>query len=646
MQKRGLCLTLLVIMMVSCVLPAQAAETDVINGYTKSAGYDYVLFGAYPTDADGTVQPILWRVLKTENGEAYLLSEYILFGSPVHGDYEHYQGWENSDLYRYLNTVFLQDAFTPEEQAALLIRTEDQALVTLITSDEMKDASLGFSSNNARLCESTAWAKVLPDPPIFELPATNNKGRWKPLYIYSKGHKYSPWWSRTRSADYPHEQRRVMDEGKVGRISTGNSDLGVRPAIHVDLRLLSIASGTGSFDSPYVLSSQAHPAPAPVLDPTQAPDETATPAQDAATEAPAVTDAPTAADLPTPSSHSNMDPVMDPVQDTGDHPAETPLETPAGSAPEAAAAGFTAAANPAFIHEKLPSLTDEGFLPAGEPEFVYKDNAAGLWLYASQTLRIEINRRTGVNSKKEPLRWYEAQIFTRDASEMFDLYPYDEENYTRYGDRYKALADQIAIQHHLVFAINSDFFIYRIERDYEEDYDYPIGLEIRNGRVLYDRPRKATSTTYPPLDVMALNPDGSISLYRNATVTAQELLDAGVKNALSFGPILVENGAVSPRSKEYGTTPNPRTAFGMVEPGYYIAVMVESRIEESKGESCVWLGEKMAELGCFSAMNLDGGATSTMLFMGEQINKSGNYRNITNRLQNELFGIGHSDAVQ
>ena len=40
MQKRGLCLTLLVIMMVSCVLPAQAAETDVINGYTKSAGYD------------------------------------------------------------------------------------------------------------------------------------------------------------------------------------------------------------------------------------------------------------------------------------------------------------------------------------------------------------------------------------------------------------------------------------------------------------------------------------------------------------------------------------------------------------------------------------------------------------------------------
>ena len=655
MQKKLLCLALLIMMAASCVLLAQAAEAGDIHGYAKSTGYDYVLFGAYPTDADGTVQPILWRVLKEENGEAYLLSEYILFGSPIHGDYEHYQGWESSDLYRYLNTVFLQDAFSPDEQAALLIRTEDQALVTLITADEMKDASMGFSSNNARLCESTAWAKVLPDPPIFELPATNNKGRWKPLYIYSKGHKYSPWWSRTRSADYPHEQRRVMDEGKIGRISTGNSDLGVRTAIHVDLKVVSILSGNGSFDAPYALSSQAVSAPSPILVPTVIPTEAPVEAPAPAAVTPA--EMPDATEAPASSHHSNMDP----VKDTGNQPAEAPAEGPTEApdeppveteAPVPQSAGFSAAANPATIHEKFPALTAEGFLPEGEAEFVYANDDEGLWLYASQTLRIQIDRRHGINSKKQPLRWYEAQIFTHDPSEMFGLYPYDEANYTRYGDRYKALADVIAKQHHLVFAINSDYFIYRIERDHEESYDYPIGLEIRNGRILYDRPRKATSTVYPPLDVMALNPDGTVSLYRNATVTAQELLDAGVVNALSFGPILVENGEVSPRSKEYGSTPNPRTAFGMVEPGHYIAVMVESRTEKtnpsdpSYGESCIWLGEKMTELGCFSAINLDGGATSTMIFMGQQINKGGNYADITNRTQNELFGIGYSDAVQ
>ena len=244
---------------------------------------------------------------------------------------------------------------------------------------------------------------------------------------------------------------------------------------------------------------------------------------------------------------------------------------------------------------------------------------------------------------------------------MFDLYPYDEEHYTSYGDRYKALADKIATQHHLVFGINSDYFIYRVERLREEkqknaNNTYPIGIEVRDGKIMYEspRPRKkdgSESEVYPPLDAIALYPDGSISLHQNAEftdkkITAAQLIAEGATDILSFGPILVENGEVSPRSKEFGNTPNPRTAFGIVEPGYYIAVMVESRIAESKGESCVWLGEKMAELGCTSAINLDGGATSTMIFMGKQINKSGNYGDITNRTQNELLGIGYSEAVK
>ncbi|MBQ6256201.1 MAG: phosphodiester glycosidase family protein, partial [Clostridia bacterium] len=461
------------------------------------------------------------------------------------------------------------------------------------------------------------------------------------------GKKYSPWWSRTRSTDYPHEQRRVMDEGKIGRISTGNSDLGVRPAIHVDLKQLSILSGSGTIASPYQLVSASHipsvnlgnaELPSAVI-PAVSVQETAAPVQAAATQAPAADDIPVVILSTGAPETADASAEQKPTEAPTAEPTAEPVAQPA--APK----GFTAASNPETIHEKFPELTAQGFLPDGESEFVYQDEAEGLWLYASQTLRIEINRRTGTNSKKQPLRWYEAQIFTKDESELFDFYPYDEAHYTSYGDRYKALADKIAVQHHLVFGINSDYFIYRIERDREESYDYPIGVVIRDGNVMYDRPKKATSTVYPPLDVMALYPDGTVSLHKNATVTGKELIAAGATDTFSFGPILVENGEVSPRSKEFGNTPNPRTAFGVVEPGYYIAVMVESRIAESKGESCIWMGEKMAELGCTSAINLDGGATSTMIFMGKQINKSGNYGDITNRTQNELFGIGHSDAV-
>ena len=649
MFKRFGSMLLLVVLLAAAVCPAYAVDEGELAGYSKANGYQYVQFGAYFTDADGGKQPILWRVLKAEGNEAYLLSEYILFGCPMHGDYDHYQGWESSDLYKYLNGTFKNDAFSPAEQAALCVNPEDGALVTLLSSDEMKNASFGFASNDDRLCESTAWAKILQNPPLWEIPKSNNKGNWKKLYIYSKGHKYSPWWSRTRSTDYKHEQRRVMDDGKIGRISVGNSDLGARPAITVDLSVLSILSGSGTFASPYVLAPDGEAlleeipqpiAPEAAEEPDQG--EESAPSAAPTNEEPIADAAPGAEEEPTMAE----EPAVEETPAAEEQPAPAPAPKPVSST----SAMFAAAADPARIHEAFPELTVDGFLPDGEEEFVYKDENAGLWLYASQTLRIEINRRTGTNSKKQPLRWYEAQVYTKDTSELFDLFAFDEEHYTSYGDRYKALADKIAVQHKLVFAINSDFFIYRIERDREEkaknkNNKYPIGVEIRHGNVLYDVPRKANSTVYPPLDVLAFYPDGTISMHQNATITAKELLKAGATNALSFGPILVENGQVSPRSKQFGNTPNPRTAFGMVEPGYYICVMVESRTKESKGESCVWLGEKMAELGCTSAMNLDGGATSTMLFMGQQINKSGNYGSITNRVQNELLGIGHSDSI-
>ena len=53
-------------------LPVPAG--DALRGYSKKEGYVYVSLGAYPTDGDGTVRPILWRVLSTDGISAYLLS--------------------------------------------------------------------------------------------------------------------------------------------------------------------------------------------------------------------------------------------------------------------------------------------------------------------------------------------------------------------------------------------------------------------------------------------------------------------------------------------------------------------------------------------------------------------------------------------
>ncbi len=143
-------------------LPVPAG--DALRGYSKKEGYVYVSLGAYPTDGDGTVRPILWRVLSTDGISAYLLSEYILEAGRIHSDRNTYRSWDTSDLFMYLNGVFRDTAFSQDDQKLLINRTEDGGLVTLITASEMQSAELGFVSNNARRCLSTDYAKTTGDP--------------------------------------------------------------------------------------------------------------------------------------------------------------------------------------------------------------------------------------------------------------------------------------------------------------------------------------------------------------------------------------------------------------------------------------------------------------------------------------------------
>lgn len=72
--------------------------------------------------------PIEWYVLKKENGQALLLSKYVLACVP-YGDKEQegeaFVGcvWRDSNLRRWLNEEFYEDAFTKEEQERILYTT-------------------------------------------------------------------------------------------------------------------------------------------------------------------------------------------------------------------------------------------------------------------------------------------------------------------------------------------------------------------------------------------------------------------------------------------------------------------------------------------------------------------------------------------
>ena len=194
-----------------------------------------------------------------------------------------------------------------------------------------------------------------------------------------------------------------------------------------------------------------------------------------------------------------------------------------------------------------------------------------------------------------------------------------------YGKNVTAKTSAIAAAHDAILAINGDYYGAR-ER----------GYVIRNGIIYRDVADSA--------DVLCIYADGTMEIVDPATVTVQELLARGVWQAFSFGPALVEDGAVTvSEGDEVGKAKasNPRTAVGMIDPLHYVFVVSDGRTDASEGLSLYELAQFMQTLGVETAYNLDGGGSSTMVFQGEVINNpttSGN--SIKERGVSDIVYIG------
>jgi len=95
--------------------------------------------------------------------------------------------------------------------------------------------------------------------------------------------------------------------------------------------------------------------------------------------------------------------------------------------------------------------------------------------------------------------------------------------------------------------------------------------------------------------------------------------NGGIWQALQFGPLLVQDG-VRNESLSMSGTRHPRIIFGYYEPGHYVAVAVDGRSKKAIGMSEGEMAELMESLGVRDAINLDGGTSAVMLFMGKTIN--------------------------
>lgn len=174
-----------------------------------------------------------------------------------------------------------------------------------------------------------------------------------------------------------------------------------------------------------------------------------------------------------------------------------------------------------------------------------------------------------------------------------------------YGKNVTAKTSEIASQSDAILAVNGDYYGAR-----------ESGYVIRNGVVYRDYGASST-------DILCIYADGSFAITNSAEASAQELVDAGVWQAFSFGPGLVENGAITvEQNTEVGKAmaSNPRTAIGQISELHYVFVVSDGRTDESEGLSLYELATFLQRLGVKTAYNLDGGGSSTMVLLGQVIN--------------------------
>lgn len=176
-----------------------------------------------------------------------------------------------------------------------------------------------------------------------------------------------------------------------------------------------------------------------------------------------------------------------------------------------------------------------------------------------------------------------------------------------YGRNVKAKTSTTVQSVNAVLAVNGDYYGAR-----------DAGYVIRNGQLLRSDSQDANQ------EDLVIYQDGSFEIIREGDITAQELLNKGAVQVLSFGPALIENSQVAvDSSDEVGKAmaSNPRTAIGIIDDKHYVLVVSDGRTDESKGLSLKELADFMKELKVTTAYNLDGGGSSTMYFNGQIINK-------------------------
>jgi len=282
------------------------------------------------------------------------------------------------------------------------------------------------------------------------------------------------------------------------------------------------------------------------------------------------------------------------------------------------------------------TLNADGFLDDGE--YVFADDENGHWMFVNRTLRVVIERTLEEPDAKHPFYCFTANIWCDTAKGELPVTVFNDPEKPKSGKEYMR---NIARNNKVVFATTTDYYIYRIKQP------YPTGIEVRNGEVIFDDPHKLEYGwgAMPTYETLALYSDGHADSLPNKEKSAEQYVSEGATQVFSFGPCLIKDGELTEYARELcNNSYNPRLAIGVAEDGHYIVMMCEGRIKRSKGVQMSYLAELMMKQGCTLAVNMDGGQSAAVAFMGHQLNQVWSQQP-NGREQADVLAFGTSEQV-
>lgn len=140
----------------------------------------------------------------------------------------------------------------------------------------------------------------------------------------------------------------------------------------------------------------------------------------------------------------------------------------------------------------------------------------------------------------------------------------------------------------------------------------PSGMLISSGEL---------KTTKPSGSYSIVGLDKNNRMIVSNAMTYSTMLKKNIRDAVTFGPTIIVNGVPTIKSGNGGFGVQPRTAIGQKKDGTILMLVIDGRQADSLGATLKNVQDILLQYGAYNAYNLDGGASSTMVYNSSVVNK-------------------------